>query len=104
MSRIRRIRPLLPQNAIDSGTDVFFIQNCPRTSLFQRNAMPAFGGERAPAAQPLLELRLSRGDLDANPNGLIGGADHSRAVRKRDRDGQHEGRQDAEHRPIVREA
>jgi hypothetical protein len=33
----------LPQNAIDSGMDVFFIQNCPRTSLFQMNAIPEFG-------------------------------------------------------------
>ena len=40
MSRMRRIWPLRFQNAIDSGIFVSFIQNVPRTSPTQRNAMP----------------------------------------------------------------
>ncbi len=45
------IRPLLFQNAIDSGIDVSFIQNRPRISLVQRNAIPE------PGASARLPLR-----------------------------------------------
>ena len=43
MSRILRILPRRFQKAIESGMEVFFIQNWPRTSRSQRNAMPVRG-------------------------------------------------------------
>jgi hypothetical protein len=54
MSTIETIRPASSQNAIDSGINVFFIQNRFSVGRSNKNAIPAFGARCLRRIKPTL--------------------------------------------------